>query len=203
MNGFYKIFLIFLYEYINNFKNFEGRANRTQYWYSMLAIFLIQIAFSILGLILGALSAIPVLGLIFTLVIYILGIVQFAYSIFLIVPGIAINVRRLHDLNRSGLWYLWYALAMVLIGFVFIIVMVYAIASYYSNYVQANSVVLILICLFFGLVLAAITVAYLVFMCFKGTVGANKFGDEAVVQYYDYQKALDKIKSLFKKKQEN
>ena len=61
MNGFYKIFLIFLYEYINNFKNFEGRANRTQYWYSMLAIFLIQIAFSILGLILGALSAIPVL----------------------------------------------------------------------------------------------------------------------------------------------
>ncbi|WP_200767312.1 DUF805 domain-containing protein [Vibrio nigripulchritudo] len=67
---------------------FEGRARRKEYWMFILfnAIFT-----SILGLI------DKILGIEF------LGII---YGLALIVPGIAVNVRRLHDIGRTGWWVL-------------------------------------------------------------------------------------------------
>lgn len=69
---------------IQNYAIFEGRARRKEYW----MFILINFIFAILAGIAGALLRFPFLISIYTL--------------FAMVPGIAVSVRRLHDTNRSG-----------------------------------------------------------------------------------------------------
>lgn len=121
---------IALFEIIKKYAKFEGRANRPQYWYFVLTEFL---AFFILEL----LCVIPFVNIIAFLALLVLGLG-------LIVPGIAVSVRRLHDTNRSGWW-----LLLCFVPFV-------------------GSIVI------------------LVFMCLEGTKGANKYGDEPVVENYKF-----------------
>jgi uncharacterized membrane protein YhaH (DUF805 family) len=68
---------------------FSGRACRKEYWFFVLFNFII-------GLILGLLTLIPVAG-------NIAGILSFAYYLGIIIPAIAVTIRRLHDIGRSGL----------------------------------------------------------------------------------------------------
>ncbi|MBW4985147.1 DUF805 domain-containing protein [Mameliella sp. CS4] len=74
--------------FFSNYINFEGRSNRGEYWWAFLAIILISF---VLGIIDGMLG-IMVLGAIFSLA--------------TLIPGIAIGVRRLHDIDKSGWWLL-------------------------------------------------------------------------------------------------
>jgi uncharacterized membrane protein YhaH (DUF805 family) len=74
---------------VKKYAVFEGRARRKEYWMFALFNFIIVIALGILG-------AIPVIGKLF-------GILSVVYSLALLVPGIAVGVRRLHDTDRSGL----------------------------------------------------------------------------------------------------
>ena len=67
--------------------DFSGRASRSEYWSSWLFIQLTSIF-----LLLFAFRARP-LFLIFIL-----------FSILIIIPSIAVTVRRLHDVNKSGYW---------------------------------------------------------------------------------------------------
>lgn len=74
---------------LKNYVNFEGRARRKEYWFYTLAIFITIIIAMILDNILGTgflLYAIVVLGT--------------------FLPSLAVGIRRLHDTNRSGWWYL-------------------------------------------------------------------------------------------------
>jgi uncharacterized membrane protein YhaH (DUF805 family) len=68
------------------YAQFSGRASRSEYWWFFLGSFLIGIA---LGVIDAALGSAVLTSL------FVLGI---------IIPSIALNVRRLHDTGRSG-WY--------------------------------------------------------------------------------------------------
>jgi len=77
---------------LQNYANFSGRANREEYW--MFVLF--NLIFSFAAMALDALLGFPVLTLLYTL-----GI---------IIPSIAVAVRRLHDTNKSG--------AYILIGFI-------------------------------------------------------------------------------------
>jgi uncharacterized membrane protein YhaH (DUF805 family) len=72
----------------DNYANFDGRARRLEYWMFVLFNILFAVAACIVDLILGTF---PLLY-----VVYILAI---------IVPGIAVTVRRLHDVGKSGWWY--------------------------------------------------------------------------------------------------
>jgi uncharacterized membrane protein YhaH (DUF805 family) len=69
-----------------NYANFSGRARRSEYWYFFLFNFIISYSVGYLGMI--------------TNNIY-LGSY---YSIAVLIPGIAVFIRRMHDLGRSG-WY--------------------------------------------------------------------------------------------------
>lgn len=82
---------------------FEGRAGRAEYWWFFLANFLISLVLQGLGR--GA---------------SILAIVSLIYSLALLIPGLAVAVRRLHDTNKSGWWIL---IALVpLVGIIVLIV---------------------------------------------------------------------------------
>jgi uncharacterized membrane protein YhaH (DUF805 family) len=71
-----------------HYADFEGRARRKEYW--MFFLFNVIIGFVIGGL--GALIKLPIIGTL--------------YSLAVLIPGIAVGVRRLHDIDKSGWWLL-------------------------------------------------------------------------------------------------
>ena len=76
-----------------NYVGFNGRASRSEYWYWVLFAFLVNIAANIVDRSLGGgMSTVGLLG----------GIVALA----LLLPNIAIGIRRLHDRDKSGWWLL-------------------------------------------------------------------------------------------------
>jgi len=74
---------------------FGGRAQRLEYWFFML----FNAIFSAL------LRYIDVWAGTFNIDAGI-GILTAIYTSFVIIPGVAVSVRRLHDIGKSGLWFL-------------------------------------------------------------------------------------------------
>lgn len=81
----------------------NGRARRTEYWMFFLVNLIISIGVSLVGRAIGA----PVIGSL--------------YGLAMLLPGIAVGVRRLHDTGRSGWWLLISLIP--LIGTIWIIVL--------------------------------------------------------------------------------
>jgi uncharacterized membrane protein YhaH (DUF805 family) len=79
---------------LKNYANFEGRARRKEYW--MFFLFNVLIAI-VLGIVDGVLGMKTSSGF---------GILGTLYSLAVLVPGIAVGVRRLHDTDKSGWWML-------------------------------------------------------------------------------------------------
>ena len=75
-----------------NYVTFSGRASRSEYWYWVLFGFLVAIVSSILDHAIFPLSG--------------TGPVEAITSLVLLLPGIAVSVRRLHDIDRTGWWVL-------------------------------------------------------------------------------------------------
>ena len=71
-----------------NYANFQGRASRAEFWWFFLANAILNIIFNIFFTVIN----LPKL----------VGI----YSIAVLVPTIAVWIRRMHDINKSG----WYSL---------------------------------------------------------------------------------------------
>jgi uncharacterized membrane protein YhaH (DUF805 family) len=75
---------------------FSGRAQRAEYWYFYLFNIIISIILGILGKIIG----------VFNLTIGTAGnevnILSAIYSLAVLIPGLAVSVRRLHDVGKSG-----------------------------------------------------------------------------------------------------
>lgn len=83
-----------------NYANFEGRARRKEYWGFILFYVLIYNGLQITAFILSALSDATA---ILALIIY---AISWIATLAVLVPSIAVAVRRLHDTGRSGWFYL-------------------------------------------------------------------------------------------------
>ena len=77
--------------YFQNYANFSGRSRRSEYFWVLLFNWLVSF---VLGLVLGAAPDI-------------LMILTSLYSLATLVPGLALAVRRLHDVGKSGTYLLW------------------------------------------------------------------------------------------------
>ena len=79
----------------NKYATFSGRASRSEYWFFVL--------FGILGGIVALIIDVMILG-------YSIESeytpINSIFSLVLIIPTIAAACRRLHDVNKSGWWYL-------------------------------------------------------------------------------------------------
>ena len=73
-----------------NYANFKDRTGRSDFWWAILASFILGF---VLGLIFGLLGTFG-------------SILSTIYSLAMFVPGLALWVRRLHDIGKSGWWYL-------------------------------------------------------------------------------------------------
>lgn len=78
---------------LKNFGDFKSRARRSEYWYYSLFVALISIGLVFVDVALGTYSD----GI---------GLMSGLFSLAMIVPNLAVTVRRLHDIGRSGWWYL-------------------------------------------------------------------------------------------------
>jgi uncharacterized membrane protein YhaH (DUF805 family) len=91
-----------------NYAVFRGRAGRPEYWYFVLFNVIASILLAILDAMIGT-----VIG--FEEFVLLGGI----YALAVLLPSIAVTVRRLHDTDRSGWWFL-----ISLIPFVGVIVLI-------------------------------------------------------------------------------
>jgi len=68
----------------DNYANFNGRASRQEYWMFFLFNMIFAIVIMGIDIILG------------------LGFLNVIYSLVVMIPGMAVNIRRLHDIGKSG-----------------------------------------------------------------------------------------------------
>ena len=96
------------------YATFQGRASRSEYWYFVLGISLVALVLAGLMMLTVDFNTGDISGIGY-LFIGLLGIFYLA----VLIPGIAVAVRRLHDRNMSGWWYLGFiALSMIpFVGF--------------------------------------------------------------------------------------
>ncbi len=82
-------------EVLKKYAVFNGRARRKEYWYFFLFNIIISIVLGIIDAVTGSFS--QEFGM---------GLLGGIYMLAVLIPGIAVSVRRLHDTNRSGWWLL-------------------------------------------------------------------------------------------------
>lgn len=70
---------------------FSGRAQRAEYWYFALFYLIIYVVLATVDSLLGMSE---------------IGLLSTLFSLAVLVPSLAVSVRRLHDTDRSGWWFL-------------------------------------------------------------------------------------------------
>jgi len=80
-------------EVLKKYAVFGGRARRKEYWYFVLFNIIVSMVLTAIDGVTGSLS--PQAGI---------GLLSGIYSLAVLIPSIAVSVRRLHDIDRSGWW---------------------------------------------------------------------------------------------------
>ena len=91
----------------NKYADFSGRALRSEFWWFAL--------FGFLGGTVTVIIDVMILG--YSVESY--GPINLIFTVALILPGIAVTARRLHDINKSGWWQL---IELTIIGILLIII---------------------------------------------------------------------------------
>lgn len=94
---------------LQEYTNFQGRARRTEYWMFILINLLFSLGFLSLDILILDHNPLEPTDI---------AILQTIYSLAVLLPTIAVSVRRLHDTNRSGWWVLIAFLPGLLGGFI-------------------------------------------------------------------------------------
>lgn len=123
---------------------FTGRARRSEYWWWYLFC-----------CILNLLSYIPVVGPIFPLA--------------LILPQLAVTVRRLHDIGRSG----WWILPPNIVAAAAAIPLILALSPDYGH---GSSTILVVVGGLLGLAALALNILYIVWLATDGSQEENQYG---------------------------
>ena len=84
---------------LKKFAQFTGRSRRKEYWLFVLFNFLLGIVLNLISGLIG-LSGVVELSIIWMILTWIINIVLF-------IPGLAVAIRRLHDIGKSGWNYLF------------------------------------------------------------------------------------------------
>ena len=97
------------FEVLKKYAVFSGRARRKEYWFFVLFNIIVSIILAVIDGVTGTLDSESGMGL--------LGLI---YTLAILIPALAVSVRRLHDTGRSGWWLL--ILLIPLIGTIVILI---------------------------------------------------------------------------------
>ena len=76
----------------NKYATFSGRARRKEYWMFLLINLVVSVALALIDSLIGSVSESG------------MGLLSSVYSIGVLIPSLALSVRRLHDIGRTGWW---------------------------------------------------------------------------------------------------
>lgn len=158
--------------------DFKGRSRRKEYWMYTLFVVIVSFVLAFLDTMLGlggsatgdadltgtsagasgALSG---------------GLLSNIFSLATVIPSLAVGVRRLHDLDRSG-WWILLPLAPILLGA--ILMGASLVSAMSGGGAGFSGITLLGVILMFGGVACAILL--LVWYCTSGTPGPNRFGED-------------------------
>jgi uncharacterized membrane protein YhaH (DUF805 family) len=82
-------------EALRKYAVFSGRSRRKEYWYFVLFVVIISIVLGMIDGLFGTYHRSTGAGLLSTI-----------FSLAVLIPSIAVSVRRLHDIDRTGWWVL-------------------------------------------------------------------------------------------------
>lgn len=125
----YNIFDWWKKVFINNYANFSGRARRLEFWYFHLFNF-------ILGCCVSAVT-IPITVRISPGSSEIVSVFLAVFYLSLVIPSLAVIVRRLHDLNKSGANFFFYFIPLV--GPIMMLVWMFTDGNRFTNNYGADS----------------------------------------------------------------
>ena len=137
---------------------FSGRAPRAEYWWFYLATVIVQIPLTILDSGFGEWSPLSSL-----------------FSLVTLLPWLAVSVRRLHDINRTGWWLAGFFVLIIVIGGAAVAAMG-TFPGGESGPEPSGSMLVALIVALIGFVILGITI--LVFTVTAGTEGPNDYGPD-------------------------
>jgi len=153
---------------LRRYAQFSGRSRRKEFWMWVLFVIVVSIVLSFVDKALGLGGAAQygarelngefASGFSYGAALR-GGLLTNIFALAILVPNIAVAVRRLHDIDRSG-WWILLPLAPYVLGFLFLFM---------------QSFVLGAVLAFLGLVAA---IVLLVWYCMKGTNGPNRFGPD-------------------------
>lgn len=140
-----------------HYADFSGRARRSEYWYFVLFSVLIYIGITILYCIFAGSPIDPYTYTYNPGFIMVNGLVALGFFL----PSIAVLVRRFHDIGKSGMWVLWFYVAIFACEIIqFILV--------YAG--------LAIISIPISLAIFGISIWVLVLLCKDSQPGANQYG---------------------------
>ena len=104
---------------LRQYATFRGRARRAEYWWFVLFTVLVSLVAGIIDAVLGTTAQSGV------------GVIGTLASLALLLPSLAVTVRRLHDTDRSGWWLL--AFLIPIAGFVLWLVFMLSDSNPHAN----------------------------------------------------------------------
>lgn len=111
------LFTYWLECFTKHYADFSGRARRREYWGTVLFNVIVQVALNVaLVAVLAILfSSIEINGevTVSPLLFVLINIPRYIYSLVWLLPSLAVAVRRLHDIGKSGWNLLWIFLPII------------------------------------------------------------------------------------------
>lgn len=140
------------------YASFRGRASRSEYWFFVLFCMMLGAVAGLIDGFIGALTGTS-------------GFIGAIVSLGVVLPSIAVSVRRLHDINKSGWW----------IGIIFLVYIGIAVGGYliYASGVAMTTedtwtILFLLVAV--GIALMIYSLVLMIFYCLRGTPGPNRYG---------------------------
>jgi uncharacterized membrane protein YhaH (DUF805 family) len=164
---------------LRRYADFSGRSRRLEFWLFVLFQFLLYAG--LFAILIGIIGAAAATGEVAGAGAAILGFAGFALIFFivwlaLLVPSLAVTVRRLHDSNRSGWWFGVYFLlniGMNIISGAMMTAMAQSSRSPEELMVAMGGAFGL-----FGLIMFGYALVLLVFFFLDGTPGPNRYGPD-------------------------
>lgn len=141
----------------SKYVDFSGRARRSEYWFWVLFNLIVGFVANMISSLLGSL----------TLYFIIVGA--------LLIPSISVTVRRLHDIGKSG----WYYLLPV----VPLVAMFFLLFTYLVTYDASSSIFYIIG--FFEIAALVLSIIFIIWMAKDSQPGMNKYGPNPKENNFD------------------
>ena len=159
---------------LKKYAQFSGRSQRKEYWMWVLFIFIVSTLLRVVEQMLGLSPTMPTGTTNYFAGIGGNGPFSGLFGLAVLVPGLAVTVRRLHDLDRSG-WWLLIPIGLLIAAVIFLVGTIFSsFAGAATTASSAGFATTFALIAAYGVSL----IVLLVFMCLDGTRGPNRYGPD-------------------------